>query len=91
MLGAVPGGLEDMRGSTSWQWLQDVPDNPLKDDATGLRKIIERNLSEVMSRHQIPVSVPVLILACSNEVCGEIYISEGNPEALCPQCGKEPL
>jgi hypothetical protein len=80
-----------MRGSTSWQWLQDVPDNPLKEDAAGLRKIIERNLTEVMGRHQIPVNVPVLILACSDEVCGELYVSEGNPESVCPKCGKEPL
>ena len=91
MQGTVPGGLEDMRGSTSWQWLQDTPDNPLKEEAVGLRKIIERNLTDVMSRHQIPVSVPVLILACSSETCGELYVSESNPEALCPLCGKEPL
>ena len=89
--GTVPGGLEDMRGSTSWQWLQDVPDNPLKTDAAGLRKIIERNLTEVMGRHQIPVNVPVLILACSDDVCGELYVSEGNSESVCPKCGKEPL
>jgi hypothetical protein len=91
MQGTVPGGLEDMRGSTSWQWLQDTLDNPLKEGATGLRKMMKGNLTDVMSRHQIPVSVPVLVLACSNETCGELYVSEGNPEGLCPQCGKEPL
>lgn len=90
LMGAVPGGLEDMRGSTLWQWLQDVPDNPLKDDAVGLRKMVERNLTEVMSRHPIPINVPVLILACSDEKCGELYVSEAVPEKLCPKCGKEP-
>jgi hypothetical protein len=90
LMGAVPGGLEDMRGSTSWQWLQDIPDNPFKEDAADLRKIVEDNLMEVMNRHPIPINVPVLILACSDETCGEMYVSEVNPENLCPKCGKEP-
>lgn len=90
LMGAVPGGLEDMRGSTSWKWLQDVPDNPLKDDAAGLRRIIEHNLREVMSRHPIPINVPVLLLACSNETCGKLYVSEADTEKLCPECGKKP-
>lgn len=90
LMGAVPGGLEDMRGSTSWQWLQDVPDNPLRDDVAALRRVIERNLTEVMNGHPIPVNVPVLILACSDEACGELYVSEAGPEKLCPKCGKEP-
>jgi hypothetical protein len=90
MVGAVPGGLEDMRGSTSWKWLQDVPDNPLKENVAALHSIIERNLMEVMSDYPIPINVPVLILACSDEKCGEIYISEVDPEKLCQKCGKEP-
>jgi hypothetical protein len=90
LMGAVPGGLEDMRGSTSWQWLQDVPDNPLKDDVAALRRTVERNLTEVMGGHPIPVNVPVLILACSDETCGELYVSEAGPEKLCPKCGREP-
>jgi hypothetical protein len=90
LMGAVPGGLEDMRGSSSWEWLQDVPKNPLKEGAAGLRRIVERNLMEVMSRHPIPISVPILILACSDEACGELYVSEVNPESPCPKCGKEP-
>jgi len=89
-MGAVPGGLEDMRGSTSWKWLQDVPDNPLKDDTVGLRRIIEHNLREVMSHHPIPINVPVLTLACSDETCGKLYVSEVDTKKLCPECGKEP-
>jgi hypothetical protein len=90
MQGAVPGGLEDMRGSTSWKWLQDVPDNPLKVGAIDLRRIVERNLTEAMTSYPVPINVPVLILACSDEQCGELYVSEMNPEKLCPGCGKEP-
>ena len=90
LMGSVPGGLEDMRGSTSWQWLQDVPDNPLKDEAADLRRIIERNLLEVISGYPIPVNVPVLILSCSDETCSELYVSETGPEKKCPKCGKEP-
>jgi hypothetical protein len=90
LMGAVPGGLEDMRGSTSWKWLQDVPDNPLKGDAAGLLRIIEHNLREVMSRHPIPINIPVLILACSDETCSKLYVSEADTEKLCPECGKEP-
>jgi hypothetical protein len=90
MVGAVPGGLEGMRGSTSWEWLQDVPENPLKEGAADLRRIVERNLTEVMGRHPIPINVPVLVLACSDETCGEIYVSEVNPDNPCPKCEKEP-
>lgn len=90
MQGAVPGDLEDMRGSTSWKWLQDVPDNPLKEAATDLRRIVERNLMEVMSSYPVPVNVPVLILACADEKCCELYVSEVNLEKPCPTCGKEP-
>jgi hypothetical protein len=90
MMGAIPGGLEDMRGSFSWKWLQDVPENPLKENSSDLRKIIERNLKEVMSRYPVPINVPVHILACSDEICGELYVSEVDPETLCPKCGKEP-
>lgn len=66
-IGAIPGGLEDMRGSTTCQWVKDVPENLLKEDAIGLRKIVESNLREVMSRYPIPTSVPVVLLACSDE------------------------
>lgn len=89
-LGAVPGGLEDMRGSTSWKWLKDAQENPLREDAAGLRRLVEHNLTEVMSSYPMPINVPVLILACPDEQCGELYVSEVNPEKLCPKCGKEP-
>jgi hypothetical protein len=79
-----------MRGSTSWKWLQDVPDNPLKDGAIDLRRAVECNLTDVMSGYPMPINVPVLILACPDEKCGELYISEINPEKPCPKCGKEP-
>lgn len=90
MIGAIPGGLEDMRGSTTCQWVKDVPENLLKEDAIGLRRIVESNLREVMSRYPMPTSVPVLLLACSDEKCGEVYVSESNLEKPCPKCGKTP-
>lgn len=90
MLGAVPGGLEDMRGSTSWKWLRNVPDNSLRQDAAELRRAVEHNLTDVMSRHPVPMNVPVLILACSDDKCGELYVSEIGPEKPCPKCGEGP-
>jgi hypothetical protein len=88
-LGAVPGGLEHMRGSLTWKWLRDVPPNPFVREASELRQTISRNLLEVMSRYPKPQTVPVLILACSDPKCHEMYVAN-HPDLNCPTCAAPP-
>jgi hypothetical protein len=55
-----------------------------------VRLAIERNLIEVFERHEFPRTFPVLILGCSHDTCGSLYIAGANPQALCPDCGGQP-
>lgn len=89
-IGSVPGKLEHMAGSTSGKWLHQAPENPYKEQASDMRKAMEDTLGEVMSRYPVPTSAPVLILACSDTACGSIYMGGTDPDALCPNCGKQP-
>jgi hypothetical protein len=88
--GAVPGKLEHMAGTTSAEWLRKPPDNFLKKEAQAMRRAIEENLREVLNRHPFPRTFPVLILACSDDGCGHLYVTGADPDALCPKCGKPP-
>lgn len=96
--GSVLGKLEHHAGSTSAEWIKDPPENPYKEQAADMRKVIEENLLEVMSRYPVPRSVPVIILACSDDKCGYLYITEIYMEMMtgessfpeCPNCGKPP-
>lgn len=88
--GAVSGKLEHMAGAMSAEWLGEVPDNPHKVQAAEVRKAVEANLLEVMGRHPTPRGWPVLILACSDDKCGHLYIACGDPSATCPACGGPP-
>lgn len=88
--GAVLGKLEHLAGGTSGEWLREPPDNPHKTQAAELRQAVETNLLEVMSRHPFPRTFPVLILACSDDKCGQLYVTGANPDAACPECGKQP-
>lgn len=88
--GAVPGKLEYMAGTTSAPWLRKPPDNRFKEEAADARKVIEENLLEVMSRHPVPRTVPILILACSDDKCGHLYVTGSDPYVVCPNCGGSP-
>ena len=90
-VGAVVEGLEHERGSTTeCEPLRQVPENPLREKAAELREVVERNLHEVMSRYQTPRGVPALVLACSDDACGKLYLAIANPDVSCPQCGRAP-
>jgi len=94
--GSVPGKLEHHAGSSTGKWLKNPPENPYKEQATDLRKVIEANLLEVMSKYPVPRSAPVLILACSDNKCGHLYVTGmyldfmtgESPLPSCPNCGK---
>lgn len=88
--GAVPGKLEHLAGTTSADWLRRPPDNPFRQEAAALRQAVEGNLLEVMGRHPFPRTFPVLILACSDDRCGHLYVTGADPNAACPTCGKPP-
>lgn len=88
--GAVLGKLEHLAGGTGGEWLREPPDNPLKREAAAVRQAVEDNLLEVMSRHPFPQALPVLILACSDDKCGHLYVTGADPDAACPNCGKPP-
>ncbi|HWS86438.1 MAG TPA: hypothetical protein VN282_05725 [Pyrinomonadaceae bacterium] len=88
--GAVLGKLEHMAGSTGGEWLREPPENPHRAQAAELRQAVEANLLEVMSRHPFPRTFPVLILACSDDRCGLLYVSGADPAAVCPDCRKPP-
>lgn len=88
--GAVLGKLEHFAGSMGAKWLQEVPDNPLREQAAESHKVIETNLLYVMRQFPFPNTFPVLILACSDDKCGYLYVTGAGPDANCPQCGKEP-
>ena len=94
--GSVLGKLEHHAGSTSAEWLKNPPENPYKEQAADIRKVIEENLTEVMSKYPFPRTFPVLILACSDDKCGNLYITGTyfdfvtgeNTLPGCPNCGK---
>lgn len=89
--GAVLGKLEDMAGDMTGQWLRQPPPNRYREQATELRAVIEENLREVMSRRPVPTSVPVLVLACSDDGCGNVYVAGlPDPDQPCPACGNPP-
>lgn len=96
--GSVLGKLEHHAGSTSAEWLKNPPENPFKERAAEIRKVIEENLNEVMSKHTFPRTFPVLILACSDDKCGSLYVTGAyfdfmtgeNHLPQCPTCGKPP-
>lgn len=88
--GAVLGKLEHMAGAMSAEWLREVADNPYKGQAAEVRKAVEGNLLEVMGRHPTPRGFPVLILACSDDKCGYLYVTCADPCVICPACGKPP-
>lgn len=90
-VGAVVGGLEHERGSiTECEPLCKVPENPLREKAAELREVVKRNLHEVMSRYQTLRGVPALVLACSDDACGNLYLAIADPDVPCPQCGRVP-
>lgn len=96
--GSVLGKLEHHARSTSAEWLKHPPENPYKEGAAEIRKVIENNLTEVMSRHPFPRTFPVLVLACSDDNCGNLYVTGTyfdfktveNHLPQCPDCGKPP-
>ncbi|HKO95723.1 MAG TPA: hypothetical protein VJU86_01945 [Pyrinomonadaceae bacterium] len=88
--GAVLGKLEHMAGGTSGEWLREPPDNPSKQEASSVREAVDRSLQALFDQHKFPRTFPVLILACSDEKCGHLYISGANANAVCPNCGKPP-
>ena len=94
--GSVLGKLEHHAGSTSAEWLKDPPENPCKERAAEIRKVIEENLTDVMSKYSFPRTFPVLLLACSDDKCGSLYVTATyfdvttaeNHFPPCPNCGK---
>jgi hypothetical protein len=96
--GSVPGKLEHHAGSTSAEWLKAPPENTYKERASEVRKVVEENLREAMGRYPFPRTFPVLILACSDAGCGNLYVTgrhfdfETGETNLpgCPDCGKPP-
>lgn len=96
--GSVLGKLEHHAGSTSAKWLKNPPVNPYKERAADIRKVIEENLIEVMNNYPFPRTFPVLILACSDNKCGNLYVTGTyfdfvtgeNPFPHCANCGKPP-
>jgi hypothetical protein len=58
--GSVPGKLEHHAGSTSAEWLKAPHENPYKERASEVRKIIEENLREAMGRYPFPRTFPAL-------------------------------
>jgi hypothetical protein len=96
--GSVLGKLEHHAGSTSAEWLKNPPENPYKERAAEIRKVIEENLTDVMSKYPFPRTFPVLLLACSDDKCGNLYVSGTyfdfvmgeNTLPVCPNCGKAP-
>jgi hypothetical protein len=96
--GSVLGKLEHHAGSISADWLKNPPENPYKERAAEVRKVIEANLTEVMSKYPFPRMFPVLILACSDDKCGNLYVTGTyfdfttgeNTLPECPNCGKPP-
>lgn len=88
--GTVPGKLEHMAGSTGAEWIREPLDNPFRADAAAARQAVEDNLLEVMSRYPFPRTFPVLMLACSDDGCGHLYVTGADPDAACPNCGKPP-
>jgi hypothetical protein len=56
--GAIPGKLEHMAGTTGAEWLRKPPDNPFKKEAEAVRRAVEENLLEVISRHPFPARSP---------------------------------
>jgi hypothetical protein len=96
--GSVLGKLEHHAGSTSAKWLKNPPENTYKEQAADIRKVIEENLNEVMSKYPFPRTFPVLMLACSDNQCGNLYVTGTyfdfvtgeNILPECPNCGKSP-
>src|ERR1051326_3776599 len=88
--GAVLGNLEHMAGGTSGEWFREPPDNPYRKDSCSVRDAINVNLFELFTRYEFPKTFPVLVLACSDEKCAELYVSGANPNAMCPNCGRPP-
>lgn len=96
--GSVLGKLEQYAGGISASWLRNPPENPYKEQAADIRRVIEENLTEVMSKYQFPRTFPVLILACSDDKCGHLYVTGACFDVLtgenhlpeCPRCGKPP-
>ncbi len=89
--GAVLGKLEDMAGDVTAKWLHQPPPNPYKEQAAELRAVVEKNLRDIMSCHPVPTSFPILILACSDNNCGNVYVAAvPNPDQPCPACGQKP-
>jgi hypothetical protein len=86
--GTILGRLEHMAGGISGKWLRDPEENQYKEQATSARKAIEDNLLEVMGQYPFPCTSPVLILACSDDNCGHLYISGADPYMPCPNCDK---
>jgi hypothetical protein len=87
--GAVPGDIETTRGANTWKWLKAIPENSNVNRRSEFRQAMERNLIEVMSRYTAPVSLPVLLLACSQPKCETLYVAPTVDEA-CPECGTPP-
>lgn len=73
--GSVLGKLEQYAGGISAEWLRNPPENLYKERASDIRKVIEDNLTEVMSKYPFPRTFPVLILACSDDKCSHLYVS----------------
>lgn len=88
--GAVAGKLEHQAGEISGEWLRSPPENPCKHSASNIRTAVENNLLRVFASHEFPRTFPTLILACSNSKCEHLYVSGGNADARCPECGSQP-
>lgn len=89
--GAVLGKSEHMAGGMTSKWLLEPPLNPYQSHTVDIRRAMEETLLEVMSRHPVPLTYPVLVLACSDRVCGNLYVAtRPNPEEVCPLCHKPP-
>jgi len=88
--GAILGKPEHMAGGTSGKWFREPPDNPYREQASAVREAININLRDLFNRHEFPRTFPVLILACSDVKCGDLYVSGSNANAPCPSCGKRP-
>jgi hypothetical protein len=51
---------------------------------------VEERLLEVMSQHPFPRMIPVLIIACSDDKRGRLYVTGAKPDAVYPEYSKTP-
>ena len=88
-LGAVPGGLEDMRGAMSAYTHHPTPTLLRAEGSERLliRTSIEAALKVAFDRIDYCPAFPVVIRACTRTRCHTLFIASPPDSARCPDCG----